>query len=223
MKLRHPSLIRCLGLLGGWAVRWWTDTLNTRIHCEDGRPHPTDPQEQRYIYAFWHEVLLGPVALRPRAHILISEHADGELITQVCRHLKFPAIRGSSTRGGTRALLEMIRRQRDTHIAFTPDGPRGPRRQVQPGLIYLASKMGLPIVPTGIGYARAWRARSWDRFALPLPWTLSYLHLAPPVVVPPKLDRDGLELQRRLLEREMHRVTELAELRATGQPGLKAG
>lgn len=219
MKLRHPSLIRCLGLLGGCAVRWWTNTLNTRVHSEDGEVHPLDPRRQRVIYAFWHEVLLGPVPLRPRAHILISQHADGELIAQMCRHLGFPTIRGSRGRdGGVAALLDMIRASRPTHLAVTPDGPRGPRRQVQPGLIYLASKSGLPIIPTGVGYAHAWRARSWDRFAVPVPWSVSHLHLAPPFVVPAKLDRDGREHYRRLLEAELLRVTELAERRATGLP-----
>src|SRR5436190_464721 len=74
-------------------------------------------------------------------------------------------------RGWIGTVRQMLRVGRKSHLAITPDGPRGPRRQVQPGLLYLAARTGLPIVPVGIGYDRPWRMRSWDRFAVPRPWT----------------------------------------------------
>jgi lysophospholipid acyltransferase (LPLAT)-like uncharacterized protein len=217
MKLRHPVLLRGVGLLGGWLARWWMDTLSPRIRSEDGLAHPADPRKQRYLYAFRHEVLLAPIPLRPKADILISQSADGELIAQVCRHLGFGTVRGSPKSGGVQAMLDLIRQDRSKHIAVTPDGPRGPRRQVQPGLIFLASHSGLPIVAVGVGYSRAWRARSWDRFAVPMPWTgVRYLATAP-LHIPPDLDREGREHHRQLVERELLRVTALAEIQATGQ------
>ena len=107
----------------------------------------------------------------PEMHILISDHRDGELITQVIRRLGFSVVRGSTTRGGTRALREMTLRIDQGHLCVTPDGPRGPRRSVHQGIAYLCSRTGLPIVGAGMAFQRPWRARSWDRFCVPRPFS----------------------------------------------------
>ena len=117
-------------------------------------------------------------------HVLISEHADGQMIAEACRHLGFRVVRGSATRGGVEAVRQMVRRSRSAHLAITPDGPRGPRRQVQPGVVYLAAPTGLPIVPFGIAFERAWRMNSWDRFAVPWPWSGAVCVTAEPIHVP---------------------------------------
>ena len=101
----------------------------------------------------------------PEMHILISEHRDGELITQVIKRLGFSVVRGSTTRGGARALREMSLRIDRGHLCVTPDGPRGPRRSVHQGIAYLGSRTGLPIVGAGMAFKKPWRAKSWDRFA----------------------------------------------------------
>jgi lysophospholipid acyltransferase (LPLAT)-like uncharacterized protein len=211
MKLRAPWLVRLLGLLGGLLIRMWMSTLRPRISFPDSRKHPTDTRIERFLYAFWHDTLLFPTAYSTRIHVLISQHGDGELIAQVCRHLRIGTVRGSTTRGGARALLNLLKLSKRSHLGVTPDGPRGPRRQVQLGLIFLASSTGLPIVPVGIGYERAWRFRSWDRFALPWPGSGVSCVMAPPIHVPAKLTRNGLEQFRRLVEERLLQATAAAE------------
>jgi lysophospholipid acyltransferase (LPLAT)-like uncharacterized protein len=197
-------------------IRLWMSTVRLRIlFSEEGR-HPTDPRDRRFIYAFWHESILVAATVRTRIHVLISRHADGELIAQVCRFLGLRVARGSSTRGGVEALLELNRHSQRTHLAVTPDGPRGPRRKVQPGVVYLASLTGLPVVVFGVGFSRAWRARSWDRFAVPKPWSTAFCVIAPAVHVPPSLSREALERYRRLIEERLLGATLAAERWAEG-------
>ena len=157
------------------------------------------------------ESLLLPAILKARINVLVSQHADGELIARICRHMGFDTVRGSSTRGGSEAVLGLMKCSRRSHLAVTPDGPRGPRRQVQIGLIFLASRTGLPIVPVGIGYARAWRLRSWDRFAIPHLWSAAACVMGRKIHVPADLKREGLERYRRLVEAEMLNTTAAAE------------
>ncbi len=158
------------------------------------------------IYAFWHQAQLIPAWwFRGKgAAILVSRHGDGELISRVVERLGFRPVRGSSSRGGVPALKEMIRVIRSGHDAsFTPDGPRGPRFRVHPGVIQAASSTGAPIRPAGYAVSRVKRLRSWDRFLIPKPFARVRLHLGPLVHVPPHLDRDGREEKRLELEREM--------------------
>jgi lysophospholipid acyltransferase (LPLAT)-like uncharacterized protein len=222
MKLRHPWLIQLCGLLGACLFRLWMATVEHRNVPRDRRGHPYDPRRARHIYTFWHEAVLLGASIKAPIHVLISQHADGELITQVCRRLGIGVVRGSSTRGGSQGLLGMIRRGRRTHLVVTPDGPHGPRRRVQPGLLFLASATGLPIVPIGIGFTAAWRARSWDRLAIPKPWSRAVVVVDPEIHVPPNLDRAELERYRQLVEAVLHRVTDEAERRAAGLPPVAA-
>ena len=129
----------------------------------------------------------------PEMHILISEHRDGELITQVIKRLGFSVVRGSTTRGGARALREMSLRIDRGHLCVTPDGPRGPRRSVHQGIAYLGSRTGFPIVGAGMAFKRPWRAKSWDRFAVPRPFSPAACVVPEAVIVPPDADRDTIE------------------------------
>lgn len=143
--------------------------------------------------------------------ILISDHRDGEYITQVVKRLGFGVIRGSTTRGGARAVREMLTRVDRGHLCVTPDGPRGPRRHVHQGLIYLAARTGWPIVGGGMAFDRPWRARSWDRFAVPYPGRDACCVSTEPILVPPDADRDGIEHYRERVERRMNDATAEAE------------
>lgn len=214
MKIRRPWMIKTLGLVVAWVVRLWIGTLRYTYRPLGPNVDPCRPGlEGRYIYAFWHENLLLPACFygRPDVRVLISQHADGELIAQACRHLRFGLIRGSATRGGVEALRQMLRLGRKVHLAITPDGPRGPRRKVQAGMIYLAARTGMPIVPAGIAFAGAWRMRSWDRFALPYPWGKAVCVTGEPIYVPEDVGRDGLEAYRLRVEQAMNDLTAMAE------------
>jgi lysophospholipid acyltransferase (LPLAT)-like uncharacterized protein len=143
--------------------------------------------------------------------ILISDHRDGELITQVVKRLGFGVVRGSTTRGGARALREMTHRIDQGHLCVTPDGPKGPRRHVHQGLVYLASRTGLPIVGAGMAFHNPWRAKSWDRFAVPRPYRPAACVTPEAVHVPPDAGRDTIEACRLEVERRMQAATLEAE------------
>ena len=175
MKIQHPALVRAIGAAGAFGVRRLVGTSRFHFRYMDPRVNPEFARRSgaRYIYAFFHEVMLFPAYFWawPEMQILISDHRDGELIAQVVRRLGFGVVRGSTTRGGARALREMAHRVDHGHLCVTPDGPKGPRRHVHQGLAYLSSRTGLPIVGAGMAFADPWRAQSWDRFAVPRPFS----------------------------------------------------
>lgn len=217
MKLRSPMLIRAAAATGAVAVRAWLRTLRYRYLPQGPNFDPTSPDfvGGRFAYAFWHEHILLPAYqfARPDIHVLVSKHADGQLITGIVERLGFRTVRGSSTRGGVEAVRQMLDAGRSGHLAVTPDGPRGPRREAQAGVVYLAAKLGLPLVPFGCAYARCWRAKSWDRFAVPRPFTRAVLVTADAI----DATAGSIDDVRRRLGDELNRLTELAE------QGLGAG
>jgi lysophospholipid acyltransferase (LPLAT)-like uncharacterized protein len=199
----------------------WRRTLDLCVACPDPRVNPYDPRHAgEYIYLTWHESILAFVffglPVLPKAQVLISQHGDGETITQIVKRLRGHVVRGSSTRGGRQALLEMTKLSKKMHTAITPDGPRGPRRRLQSGAIYLASLTRTPIVPVGFGFENAWRARSWDRFAVPIPFSKLTAVAGWPIHVPSDLGHTGLEFWRTQVEASMQRCTEAAEQWASG-------
>ncbi|WP_254511148.1 lysophospholipid acyltransferase family protein [Anatilimnocola floriformis] len=212
MKLRNRWLIKFLSA-GVAALVWcWLRTMRFSRFSVDGRHHPSNPASEQYLYALWHEAHLGPLCDPGQCKVLISQHADGEWIAQVCQWLGLGVIRGSTTRGGCQAVHSMIQEcGSNNNIVVTPDGPRGPRRQMQSGAVWVSSTTGIPVVLLGIGYSRAWRANSWDRFAVPVPGSHICAVASAPVCIPPDLDRAGLEHWRLHLEAELERVSGLAE------------
>jgi lysophospholipid acyltransferase (LPLAT)-like uncharacterized protein len=218
MKIRNPVFLKVLGFAIAWFVRIWIGTVRFRYRAlgPDVNPHKRG-LKGRYIYAFWHETLLLPAYhySRPDVWVLISQHADGEMIAQACRHLSLKVVRGSPKSRAVEALLELKRVSRQGHLVFTPDGPRGPRRTVQMGVVFLAAKTGLPIVPVGIGVQGAWRARSWDRFAVPRPFSAAACVIGEPIYVPDNVDKKQLELYRQQVQDAMDGATAAAE-RMTG-------
>jgi hypothetical protein len=137
-------------------------------------------------------------------------------------HMGFDVVRGSTYRGSVAAVRELMRRGRRMHLTITPDGPRGPRRRMAQGPVYLSSRLGLPLVLMGLGYDRPWRLRTWDRFAVPRLGTRARAVVSGRIHIPPNLDRDGIEHYRRRMERLLERLTREAEAWAeagTGKQG----
>jgi lysophospholipid acyltransferase (LPLAT)-like uncharacterized protein len=206
MKLRDPKSIRRAAQVAAFIARGWKLTLRYAyrpLTTYLGNDRPELIGNAQYIYAFWHEHLFMPACVygRPDTAVLIGQHADGEIIAQVAERFGFRVVRGSTTRGGTAALLQMLRKGWGArHLAITPDGPRGPRRKCQFGAVYLASRTGLPIVVGGFGFSHCWRAGSWDRFAVPLPFSRVRCVTAHPIRVPPGLSAPELEPYQRAVE-----------------------
>jgi lysophospholipid acyltransferase (LPLAT)-like uncharacterized protein len=214
MKVRHPALIRALGFAGNWVIRGLAGSLRYRYRALDPVADPFRPgQSRRFVYAFWHENILLPAYIYggTPTKVLISQHADGELITQICRYLHFEVVRGSTTRGGVEAVRHILKLGGRYNIAVTPDGPRGPRRQVQPGLVYLAARTGMGFVPVGFAYHHCWRLPSWDRFAVPCPFSPAVGIFGAPLHVPPDANRAELEAHRQRFQEAMDEINRLAE------------
>ena len=125
------------------------------------------------IFALWHGELL-PLLWQHRGEgvkVVISEHRDGEIIARVAEALGYGTVRGSTSRGGGRALIQLIRElDSGNDIAVTPDGPRGPAHVFAPGAAIAAQRTGAPVIPVRVVASRAWRLRSWDRFIIPKPF-----------------------------------------------------
>lgn len=151
----------------------------------------TNPPAEPLLWAFWHNRLLISAYMfqrffpARRGAAMASQSKDGEIISAIISCFGLRPIRGSSSRGGGRALVEMKRAYDDGFdVAITPDGPRGPRYHVNPGIVKLAQITGGRIFPMHIAYSRCWRLRSWDGFMIPKPFatvtiTLDRLHSIP--------------------------------------------
>lgn len=150
----------------------------------------------RCLYSLWHGDLwhLSYMFRQQGIAVLVSTHRDGELIARVIARLGFGLVRGSSTRGGAHALREIRAYVRDEpgDLGFTIDGPRGPAREPKDGILYAASRTGLPIVPLGVCIDRAWRAKSWDGLQIGKPFARVVVAVGDELHVPADVDHREL-------------------------------
>jgi len=214
MRFGAAALNKFGGLGAAALIRHWMGTLDYRVAYYDPSVDPARPEwDGQKIYIFWHEYILFPIFLRGHCHLtmLLSQHRDADLLSRVAGHLGFDFVRGSTTRGGAKALRELLRKSQQMNLTITPDGPRGPRRQLAQGPIYLASKLGLPIVAMGFGYDRPWRLPSWDRFAVPKPYSRARTVVSPAIHIAPGLSREALEAERRRIEGMLNVLSTEAE------------
>jgi lysophospholipid acyltransferase (LPLAT)-like uncharacterized protein len=174
-------------------------------------------QGRRCIFALWHARLL-PLVWSHRGRgvvVLVSRHRDGELIARIVERLGYLTSRGSSTRGGEEGMMDMLRKAEEGRLlAITPDGPRGPAGTLKPGIVYLASRSGLPIVPVAAAARSCWRLRSWDRFRVPRPFTRVVVSYGEPIAVPPGLEGASLESWRARVEAALEAHTAAVRARA---------
>ena len=217
-KLSHrvgPFLARVLGpsflraLAASWRVRGDPPDVAGAIRAAG----PT-------VYAFWHGRLLVPTGVLTGmgTAVMISRHADGEVVARIVERLGSRTVRGSSSRGGATALMEMVEILRAGGSGtFTPDGPRGPREVAQPGAVFAASRAGVPLVPLGAAARRAWELRSWDRFLVPKPFTRVAIVIGEPLRPPPDLGEEGMKLHLARLEEGLRAANARAERLAAGE------
>ena len=174
------------------------------------------------IFALWHGRMLIPFfTMNDRGiFVLVSEHRDGEIIKTAIESVGDLTVRGSTTRGGVKALAEMLKLLRKGfQVAFTPDGPRGPRYKVQPGVIYLAAKTGVPIIPLTSSASKAYYFKSWYSFQLPLPFSKGITIVGEPYIVEGGTDEENIKRHCSGLEKILTDIT----LRADEMMGLSAG
>ncbi len=215
-QLYVPSFVwRVAGFATIKLLNAWMSTLNYRMVRYERQADPADELfAGPVIFLFWHEYIPFPIYMRPhcRLAMLLSQHQDAEILSHVARFAGLEAVRGSTHRGGTAALRELLDRGQGMNLAITPDGPRGPRRQLAQGAIYLSSRLQIPLVALGVGYDRPWRnRRSWDRFAFPRPLSRCRAVLGPRIQIPPDLEREEIEVHRQRMEQHVNQLTQLAE------------
>lgn len=216
MKIRDPRMIAFAGWLGSRLVHLLSATLRMdyRSLGQVQVDPASAPRRSRFIYALWHENFLIPISRfgNPRIAALVSSHADGQILASLIHSSGMQVIRGSTSRGGVVAVRRLLRDDLGhQHLAVTPDGPRGPRRRVQPGIIYLASRTGMQIVPVGVGFRKPWRVDSWDSLAVPRPFSRVRCLFGEPLLVPPDLGLDALVPSQVRVQEELDRVTQTAE------------
>lgn len=187
-------------------------TLRWRV---DGREHlqALERSGRPPVMAFWHgRILAATCYFRDRGIVVItSENFDGEWIARIIERFGYGTARGSTTRGGQRALLQLRRQMKNGKPAgFTVDGPRGPARKAQAGAVWLAGATANPLLPFHIEAARHWTARSWDRTQVPKPFSLVALAIGAPIDVPAEPDADTIERKRLELEQRLVALEERA-------------
>jgi hypothetical protein len=182
----------------GHTLRWRVEGLHhlDAIHASGRQP----------VMAFWHgRILPATFYFRRRGIVVItSENFDGEWIARIIERFGYGTARGSTTRGGRKAILQMVRDMKAGRPAgFTLDGPRGPARVAQPGAVWLASATGNPLLPFHLEASSYWSARSWDRTQVPKPFSTVALVIGEPLEVAKDASEEALERARLGVERAL--------------------
>lgn len=200
--LAFYSLINIIGRTIKFEVTGWEN--HEQIFREGQLP----------IYVFWHErIFLTTYWWRNRRIVVLtSKSFDGEYIARFIQRFGYGAVRGSSTRGGVGAVVEMVRLMRlGCTTAFTIDGPKGPPRVAKMGAVLLAKKSGHPILPVTMGLERRWIAPTWDRFQVPKPFSRACVFVAPPIYVAADADEAELSAKNDQLQATLDELTERGE------------
>jgi lysophospholipid acyltransferase (LPLAT)-like uncharacterized protein len=156
--------------------------------------------------ALWHGrmMLSMPIGAHKNFHVLVSPSSDGDLSQAMLRRFGYHVLRGSSSRGGARALREMLALLKSgASLVITPDGPRGPRHSMNPGMAWMSRATGYPIVPCGFACDRAWRMKSWDAMVIPKPGARVVTVYGEPVRVPRKATEEDLAAATELVRERM--------------------
>ena len=178
----------------------WTWKVSGAEHVEAIRARGLHP-----IHSFWHgRILPATVYFRRRGIVVItSENYDGEWIARIIQKFGYGTARGSTSRGGPKALLQLVRDVKSKGVAFTLDGPRGPAEVAQPGAVWLAKATGNPLLPFHAEAASSWTLKSWDRTQIPKPFTTVAMAIGEPLYVPREADDAALETWRQQLQQSL--------------------
>ena len=169
------------------------------------------------IAVTWHNrlmffPLMFPKRLRRCTSAVISASRDGQYVADLVHWMGIGSIRGSSSRKGMNAVNGAVHAlEAKRYVAFTPDGPRGPRYHMSSGPIYLASRFQVPVYPVAINYSSYWELKSWDRFQIPKPFTKVTLVISEPIFIPKDLNAEEAEHWRLVVENKLKEVAEVKE------------
>lgn len=212
--LKHPATQS--------ALAWVLSLFIRLVYLTSRKSYVIDPAAETYmrgednaIFAFWHGRMMMCPTIEPRGrkmHVLISTHRDGILISKVISHFGEATIAGSSSKGGSAAVKEIVRTLKSgDNISITPDGPRGPLQVAQMGIVTIAKLTGRKIIPITYSSSRHRRFKSWDRFMVALPFGKIVFCAGAPLLVSRDADDAAQEQARLTVERVMNQLVETAD------------
>ncbi len=213
--LLHRFLVWLVSTAGSCAVRAICSTVRWQVEGMEHHQGILD-RGNRIIFVFWHgRILMATYFWRNRRIVVMTSRSrEGDYIARLIRLFGYGAARGSSSRGGRRALVEMIRElRRDTDVAFTIDGPRGPRYVAKPGAAWLAAKTGDAVLPFHISCRHRWVLSSWDRFQIPKPFTRVLVLIGAPIYVRPEANEQELDEAQQLIQQSLDDLRERGDSR----------
>lgn len=221
LRIRNVFLEWCLAKAAVSTAKALFATISRNMHLAEPETSPYIlPESTTFIYSVWHDSLLMPLFLgrQPATMALVGMHQDGTFLANSLRCLGIPCIRGSSSRGGAEAVHKLLELAKQHHIVITPDGPRGPRREMKAGLAYIASRSGKPVVPTAFSCRRAWAIGSgWTDLAVPKPWTTVFALTGRRQLIPPEASSEELRHYTHQIQTEMDRLNKHASAMASAK------
>jgi lysophospholipid acyltransferase (LPLAT)-like uncharacterized protein len=210
--LRQRIILRIIIGLGYWVIRLIGPTLRVCISSEEGAQETLD--QRPLIGSFWHSCII-PATYICRGlgvRVMSSNSYDGEYMGRIIRKFGFVAVKGSSSRNAVRALLGLRRALGEGwSVAFTLDGPRGPRHKVKPGPVALGRSSGVPLTTFHAAVDKAWVLNSWDRMMIPLPFSRVLVRFGKLIRVPAGASDEEVERYTAELQASLDRVCEFAE------------
>ncbi len=208
-SFKERFIIRAAGFLFSLSIRIVGLTL--RFETEGAEHLESNIPGKKPILVFWHDrIVSGTYFFRARSILVLSSTSfDSEYTARCIQRFGFGVIKGSSTRGGVQGLVNMIRAVRSGYsVAFTLDGPKGPRYVAKSGPVLLAKKTGAPMVPFILESRHSWTLKSWDMLQIPKPFSSVKLIVGEPIFVAPESDDDELERKRQELQGSLDALVE---------------
>ena len=226
MKIRNRYANWLIAWIGVLLLRalFLTVRVDHRKVFDDGSPYAPPREAQRYCFCLWHDAIVAAVFSLKTYKLsgLISRHQDGTYLAHAVSLAGITPVRGSASRGGAQATRQLIDLP-DLHVCITPDGPRGPRRVMKDGIIFLASRTNRPVVPTTLTATRYWSVPGgWSDMMIPKPFSRALLLAGTPIAVPPELTRDEISVLTEQIQKEMDRLDLIGQRIVRGDDSAEA-
>ncbi|MCP4172717.1 MAG: lysophospholipid acyltransferase family protein [Fuerstiella sp.] len=215
MKIRNQLANWLIARIGTWCLRALFLTVRVEHHKveTDGTPYGRAAGPTRFCFCMWHDAIVTAVYSLKTDKLagLISRHQDGGYLAHAVKLAGITPVRGSASRGGAQATKQLID-QPDLHVCITPDGPRGPRRVMKDGVVYLSSRTGRPVIPTTLTGTNYWSVPGgWSDMMVPKPFSKMILLAGPAIEVDPNLNREQISEVTETIQKEMDRLDLLGQ------------
>ncbi len=220
VKIRNRTLDKVIAWTAFLLLRTLFLTIRTDIRVSQKGAMTDAPPigPTRYCFCLWHDIILAALFCH-KAHslsALVSRHQDGTYLSDLLRLLGIRPIRGSASRGGAQATKQLMEMS-DQHICITPDGPRGPRRQMKDGITYISARTGRPLVPVAVKATRYWSIPAgWSDIMLPMPFSKIVAIVGKPMEISGDLSREQVAEVTARVQDEMDRLDALGDQLVSG-------